>query len=257
MIAFIHYRLPLSLSLLLAAATPASPQTASRDLSRQLDHPAQKSGNSKSTTPAVSPGLCFQTGVGWQRSFPVPMTPETNAPAAPEINGSSGLAAPKSIGERLSNAKQKPSPACAGVPLETRLEKRTHLDRSERANAGTLPSLGPHSPPKGTPSVLPPTHAHVASDHAPDANPDQLDMRSYHAYISSIKLRRLIRNAPDFRTRLQLQQLEKQTVTQSQKAAVSTKDAKAGTEGQHLGRSSSRTSDDGDRARTLLSSADR
>jgi hypothetical protein len=64
-----------------------------------------------------------------------------------------------------------------------------------------------------TPSAMP----------SADEHSDQVGERAFHAYISSIKLRRLIRNAPDFRTRMELQQLQNKPPTKLHHARVDTK----------------------------------
>jgi hypothetical protein len=86
----------------------------------------------------------------------------------------------------------------------------------------------------------------------PETNPDQLDIRAFHAYISSIKLRRLIRDAPDFRTRIKLQRLESNPAAHARKARVDTnKGAREPEEGERGSRGSARRSDDQDRPRDL------
>ena len=61
---------------------------------------------------------------------------------------------------------------------------------------------------------MPPVPTYSASEAGPDEHSDQVGDRAFHAYISPIKLRRLIRNAPDFRTRMKLQQLQNNPATQ-------------------------------------------
>jgi hypothetical protein len=278
---------------LLAAATQASPQTVQSDppTRQMVVHQTRKSGNSRSalaTVPAALPGLCFQPGVGWRRNLPeqpgVPATGETNAPIAHGVNGSTGMAGPQSIddrlfGDRLLSATQPNSTECAGIStnqrgLETGVEKFTNLNLSGPLRSpgstkpGTLTALQVNSPHHGhggagrarvTPGIMPSTH--FALGNREDTNPDQVGIRAYHAYISSIKLRRWIRNAPDFRTRSKLQQLE--NPPQSHKARVDTKKgARAGRprEGERVSRSSSRKSDASDQAQNpqaLPAGADR
>jgi len=55
---------------------------------------------------------------------------------------------------------------------------------------------------------MPSASTYFASETESNARSDQVGVRAFHAYTSSIKLRRLMRNAPDFRTRIKLQQLQ-------------------------------------------------
>jgi hypothetical protein len=75
----------------------------------------------------------------------------------------------------------------------------------------------------GLPAGIAPAPTYVASEAESDAHPGHAGMRAFHAYASSIKLRRLIRNAPDFRTRIQLQQLQNNPSAQPHKVRAATK----------------------------------
>ncbi len=294
-------RLRISLLVLLAAAVEASPQTAQSGLptSQVAARQTRKSGNSRSalaaaTNPTALPGLCFQPGVGWQRILPeqpgVPATRGTNAPIAGQVSGSTGVASPQAIdnrssSDRSSSAKQARSAECAGISTHQGLlgaggERFAILNRSGTSrsagspNPGTLTSFQVNAPyhahssagPESvsmTPSAMPSAPTNFASEAGPDEHSDQVGVRAFHAYISSIKLRRLIRNAPDFRTRIQLQQLEKNPTTQLHKARVATKKgatARRPLKGERASESSWRGSVDPDQPRdprTLVSGADR
>jgi hypothetical protein len=146
---------------------------------------------------AVAPGLCFQSGVGWRSILPEP-------PGAPGRNSSIGFAAVSPIS--AAHATQ-----CAGIlankrVLEAEGEKfdLSHLSRTMRsagpAKSGEVASHRADSP------LTRPTN--LASAAEPDAGADQVGALPFRAYASPIKLRRLIRKAPDFKTRIKLQQLQ-------------------------------------------------
>ena len=73
------------------------------------------------------------------------------------------------------------------------------------------------------PSAMPSAPMHFASDAGPDEHSDLVGERAFHAYISPIKLRRLIRNTPDFRTRMKLKQLQNNPATKSHHGSVDTR----------------------------------
>ena len=269
-------QLLIGLLLLLAAALEASPQTTqSGPPTRQVDlRKTGKSGNSRSSaptgaTPEALPGLCFQSGVGWQSILPEPRgvraTPGTNGSMGLEASGSTSVAHAQSIDARSSSANQAHAAECAGIStykkaLGAGVEKFTTLNRP-----GTIRSAGSTKPGMVTSRHVnspPPIPPNFASEAEPDAHPDQVGTRAFHAYTSSIKLRRLIRNAPDFRTRIKLQQLQNNPATQLHKARVGTKTGTAANrplQSERANRPSSRRSDTHgrprDNPRTLLSGA--
>ena len=274
-------RILLGLLVLLAAIPEASPQTAqSRPPTRQVA--VRKTGKSENNgrpatgaTPGAMPGLCFQPGVGWQTILPetpgVPATPGTNGSIGLEVSRSTSVANAQSIYDRSSRAKQAYAAECGGIStnqkaLTAGAEEFTIFNRPASIRSagltkpGTLP-LQVNSAHHANGSAGPaPTY--IASDAEPDVRADQVNVRAFHAYVSSIKLRRLIRNAPDFRTRIKLQQLQNNPATHSHKARVG---IAAGTaarrplHGERANRTSSRRSDTHGRPRddprTLLSGA--
>jgi hypothetical protein len=284
-------RFLLGLLTLLAAALEASPQIAQSGLpTRQAA--LRKTGNfgKNGSSPATGamPGLCFQPGVGWQSILPEP----PGVPAKPGTHGSIGLQVSRStsgvnaqsIDARSSSAKQVYAAECGGSSINKKalgadVEKFTILNRPQAIQSagstkpGTVTSLHVHSPypahgsarperVRPQPSAMPPNPTYFASEAEPDVRSDQASVRAFHAYISSITLRRLIRNAPDFRTRMKLQQLQNNPATQLHKARVLTKTGGADwrpLQGESANRTSSRRSDTHDRprdnSRTLLSGA--
>jgi hypothetical protein len=278
------------LLVLLAAIPEASPQTAqSGPPTRQVVvRKTGKLGNNGSspatgTTPEPLAGLCFQPGVGWQSILPeppgVPATRDTNTSMGLAERGSASGANPQSAYARFSNAKQAQSAECAGNSINKKalvagVEKFTILNRPQTMRSagstkpGTVTSLHVNSPYDNspypangsaglesvgmTPSAMPPAPTYFSSEAESDAHPDQVGVRTFHAYTSSIKLRRLIRNAPDFRTRIKLQQLQNNPATQLHKARVGIKTGAAAgrpLRGERASRTSSWRSDTHDRPR--------
>ena len=238
------------LLMLLAAVPEAIPQTAqSRAPTRQVDH--RKTGKSENngsssvigTTLGAKTGLCFQPGVGWQRILP--------EPATQGAHGQSELASARPPDQ--SSAQQ--AAKCAGnsinkTALGTGVEELTTLNRHQTMRSGrstkpgTVASIHVNSPYRA------PAPTYFASEAESDAHPDVVGVGAFHAYTSSIKLRRLIRNAPDFRTRAQLQQLQNGPAAQPHKARAATKTVVAAREpllGERTKRTSSRRSDTHDR----------
>jgi hypothetical protein len=211
------------LLVLLAAAPEALPQTAQGGPpTRQVV--LRKTGNSGTsgrspatgTTPVAMPGLCFQPGVGWQRILPEP----TGVTATPATSGSVGLGVSRPTSAVHASSAQQAS-ECAGNSINKKtlgagVEKLTRFAGSTKP--GTVTSLhgAPYQPhgsaglePVGMmPSAMASAPTYFASEAESDAHPHQAGERAFHAYTSSIKLRRLIRSAPDFRTRIKLQQLQ-------------------------------------------------
>jgi hypothetical protein len=264
--------------LLLAAARQASPQTAGTDppTGQRVAHQIRKSANSRNAAASAgkaSHGLCFEPGVGWRRDFPEqPGRPgETAASLTDEIKGSTGVQDPPSnadrpFGDRSLRKGQTQSSECAGVTTKQNGLSRTLLATGS-TKPGAPPSLQAHSPDhahgstalaKGTRGVMPSTPGDFIAGNKADGNPDQTSIRPYHAYISSIKLRRLIRHAPDFRTRIQLQQLENHPAKQLHPARAGAN--KGRREGERPSRSASLKSDASAPAQnpqSLLSGTDR
>jgi hypothetical protein len=187
-----------------------------------------KSGNNGSSRATGAnaealPGLCFQPGVGWQRVL-------TKQPDESVMRDTAGGANPPLVSRRLSKRKQAQSVECpevltdkkvtgTGVENFTALRRPRALRPTGATNAGTLTSIQVHSPdyPNGSaglgklrtlPSAIPSSPTEFASEDGPATRANQIGDRTFHAYLSSIKLRRLIRNTPDLRTRIKLQQLQ-------------------------------------------------
>jgi hypothetical protein len=275
-------RILCGLSVLLAAAPAAIPQTAqSRALTRQVAvRKTGKSGNngSSSATGATSgalPGLCFQPGVGWQRILPeppgVPATRDTNTSIVLAERGSASGANPESVYARFSNAKQVQSAECAGNSANkkalgagvdfTILNHPQTIRRARSTKLGTVTSRHVNPPYHAHGSdgleavrMMPSASTYFASETELNARSDQVGVRAFHSYTSSIKLRRLMRNAPDFRTRIKLQQLQNNLVTLPHQTRVGAGTGAAASRprhGERANRTSSRRSDTHGRSQSL------
>src|SRR5258708_106023 len=211
-------RILVGLLVLLAAAPGASPQTAQSGppTSRVALRKAGKLGNNGSSSatgepPGTMPGLCFQPGVGWQSILPertgLPATPGTNGSIGLEVSRSTTVANAQSIYARSSSAKQAYTAECAGnsiskkalaAGVENKIPNRPQTMRSAgTTKPGTVPSLqgnwpyhangsGGLDPVEKAPSAMPPARTYFASEAESDAHPDQVGVRAFHAYTSSI-----------------------------------------------------------------------
>jgi hypothetical protein len=265
-----------SMLVLLATTMEARPQTeqsgppASQLLVRQTRKSVKSRGSlATGTIPGALPRLCFQPGVGWQNIPPeppaVPARAATNGSMGLEVSSSTSVADPKSVYARFSTAKQAQSAVCAGDSINKKalgagVEKFAILNRpgTIRSAESTKP-ITPASRAVNSPSSFPTYFAREAES---DARSDQDRVHAFHAYTSSIKLRRLIRNAPDFRTRIKLQQLQNNPATPLHKATTSAKTrgaARTARRGERPNRLSSRRLASHDRPRNnpraLLSGA--
>jgi hypothetical protein len=229
-----------SLMVLLAIAPEASPQTGSSN-PPENQPVARKTGNSRglparTSSTEASPMLCFQPGVGWQRIPPG----QSNETVTRDATGEAATADPPSAAARPLSAKRANSAECGGTltgQKELGAGAETHLNPNRAIRtAGAATSFHVHAqfPPKDsaglnpirtTPGALP-SASTSASGAAPDELSGQGDGRRFHAYVSSIKLRRWIRNAPDFRTRKKLEQLRDNAETKSRHVRADSKTGK-------------------------------
>lgn len=224
-------RLFINLLVLLAIAPEASPQTASSSppASQEIVRKSGKPGNSRGS-PArksiahASPGLCFQPGVGWQRIL------------AGQHNGSAAPGAKQAQSVECPGISTNKGELGAGAGTPAILNPNRSIRSAGSARPSSVTSSQVHAPlhPSSNaglhsmamiPNAAPSAPTHFASEAGPDEHADQLGARAFHAYISSIKLRKSIRNAPDFRTRMRLQQLQNNPATKLYNPRV---DAKTG-----------------------------
>jgi len=271
-----------ALLMFLAAAPEASPQTAqsgppTRQVALRKTGKLGNNGSSPATgaTPGAMPGLCFQPGVGWQRILPeapgVPATRDTNTSIVLAERGSASGANPESAYARFSNAKQVQSAECAGNSANNKalgagvdftiLNHPQTIRRARSTKLGMVTSRHVNPPYHAHGSagleavrMMPSASTYFASETESNARSDQVGVRAFHAYTSSIKLRRLMRNAPDFRTRIKLQQLQNNLATQPHQTRVGTGTGAAASRprhGERANRRSSRRSDTHGRSQSL------
>jgi hypothetical protein len=262
-------RLFVSLLVFLAAAPEASPQTvlSGPPSSQAAVRKTGKAGNGRAS-PArnsiaeTSPVLRFQPGVGWQR---IP-TGQPNGSSTRDARGPAGAVNPASVDAKSMSAKQAGPGESAGIlsdkkrlgAVETTaiLSPNRAIRSAGSTKLGAVTSLQvtPFHPNgstgmnsmRTTPSAMPSAPTHFASKDGPDEHSDLVGERAFHAYISPIKLRRLIRNAPDFRTRMKLEQLQNNPATKLHHARVDTKRGQLASnppQGEHVRVTSLRTSD--------------
>ncbi len=243
------------LLMLLAAVPEAIPQTAqNRAPTKQVDH--RKTGKSENngsssvigTALGAKTELCFQPGVGWQRILPEPATQGAHGSIGPEVTRSTSAQQPAKC---TGNSINRTAPG-AGVEEPTTLNRHQTMRSGRSTNPGTVASNHVNSQYRAhgsggfAPRGIAPAPTYLASEAESDAHPDVVGVGAFHAYTSSIKLRRLIRNAPDFRTRAQLQQLQNGPAAQPHKARAATKTVAAAREplpGERTNRTSLRRSD--------------
>jgi hypothetical protein len=263
------------LFMLLAAVPETRPQIAQSGLPT-VQVPVHKTGNTRKNagsqptgaTAGSLPGLCFQPGIGWQHVLTREpdgfVARDTTTSMGPKEHDSASGANPPLVYSRLSNVRRTQSVQCPEVLKDKKVtgasvEDLTVRDRprtvrpASPTNAGTLTSLQVHSPyyPSGGPglatvraprSVIPSSPTSFAPEDESGARSNQAGDRVFHAYLSSIKLRRLIRNTTDFRTRIKLQQLQNNPASPSH--------ARRALNGEHGRRMSSRRSHTHDRSQS-------
>lgn len=192
--------------------------------------------------------LCFQPGIGW---LPVPIDALEDAGRsnAPDLsgNGSTKVGTTGSVAEaskrpvfaRPSGTKLAMSDDCPGsltgfMSPQTAMGDMTTgmrppegpLRRSTGMNAGVQDWLYANSvlnPASNAVSerqlmglsTMPTSSRRVSTRTGSSTFETQIDSLKTRAYVSSIELRRMIRNAPDLRTRIKLQELQDRLEKQS------------------------------------------
>ena len=240
----LHKLLIFGLFVCLATSQRASSQTLEEDhLTTQVaPRKAAKAGKNRGSLiigaiPKVSPGLCFQPGIGWQR---VPM----GKPNGSDITGcgtSNNIEATKSTtAESLaslyaqhSGSKQAIAP---GIEMESAVAgnhgQAAAPSGSRSIDTGALASLPgnlPFNPASGAASgrrtaamsSMPSGGMHLPSGPKPEISADQVKDLGSHAYVSPITVRRMIRNTSDLQTRIKLQELQSKLSNKSQVSRVS------------------------------------
>ena len=227
-------KLLVGMLVLLAGVPEASPQTEqpgslpTQLVVRQTRKAVRSSGSlATGKMPAAGPSLCFQPGVGWQSI--IPETP--SAPARLEGVSPTSAALTQTTDARSSGAKPAKAAQCAALPVNKGSLAADREELNLLHLSGTMRSAGPRKP-----GDVASRHAHspltrpgyLASAAESDARPDQVGALPFRAYISPIKLRRLIRNAPDLQTRINRQQLQNDAGSQVRKEKAGKKTSAIG-----------------------------
>jgi hypothetical protein len=145
-----------------------------------------KTGNSRALGKVAreSTPLCFQPGVGWQT---VPQAPSAFAGHSATKASAPGVAGAHPLGTSHGGSGQ-----CGGSP----------------ASSIAVEVLKQESPVSSRSTTKPVSHSTSLSQLAGSVDSaDVVQAFANHAYISPIKLRRMMRNAPDLKTKIKLQEL--------------------------------------------------
>ena len=211
--------------------------------------------------PAGESRLCFQPGIGWL-SVPAAAFGNAGSLSAPGTidNATLGGIATKNSGAggssqslyaRLSGAKQAVSNECPGMLTNTLAPGVAIEDviagkhpqagtsaRSMNMNAGAQDWLQTNSvlnPASGAAaqrlimglSSVPASGTDFSAGSRSGVSTDQISALKTHGYVSSIKLRRMIRNAPDLETRIKLQELQDKRAKKSHSSTANSKGNRA------------------------------
>jgi hypothetical protein len=225
-----------------AIQSGSAPQSGPVTVKKKTQKPSSVSNvRSKLATGAVpgeSPGLCFQPGIGWQR------VPQNSVDFTHKTSPVGGSTSTTEVGASSSGMSQVSQDQCAGIMANGSArgavvenivagKQSPAADsniRTTNANFGvqnwldadTL--LNPASTSAATrltmglrPSLA--DSKHFSQGTGPSSSANSVQEFEAHAYISPIKLRKMMRSAPDLETRLKLRKLSEK---QKGKSGVST-----------------------------------
>lgn len=204
--------------------------------------------------PGELSSLCFAPGIGWQRipSSPLRVTEKVSTNGIPGGGASGGMGADGgaaggssiSVYAQPSRAKQSlsnecpgtlTSPIAPGVAIGDEIgDKHAQVMTSVRAtsmNAGAQDWLQANSVLNPASSAAsqrltmglsstPTGGTHVSAGTRSGVSEAQINGLKAHAYVSSIELRRMIRNAPDLQTRIKLQELKNNLAKKSRISTI-------------------------------------
>jgi hypothetical protein len=182
--------------------------------------------------------VCFQPEIGWQR---VPMEklsgPDTpGSCSSDKIDASKSATGPssKSIYAQPNSANQGLAPEVGMADVTTGNHAQTATSaHSTNMNIATLSSHPGNSlasrrrGPTGINS-MPSGGTNLSSGSQPGVSADQVKDLKSHAYVSSITVRRMIRNASDLQTRIKLQELQSELSNKSRVSGFSSSGNQSG-----------------------------
>jgi len=176
-----------------------------------------------------SQGLCFQPGIGWQR---VPQTFVSSTQKTSPVGSSTRTTAVSAASAGMNQVSQD---QCAGIMTKATAQgaiaedivagKQPHAAdsniRTTNANLGvqnwldTDTLLNPASSSAATRLTMGlspdlPGSKHFSQGAGPGSSASSIEEFQGHAYVSPIKLRKMMRNAPDLETRLKFRRLSEE-----------------------------------------------
>jgi hypothetical protein len=163
-----------------SAASPAKPVAPKLAGGKETGNPRASGKVAGESSP-----LCFQPGIGWQR-----------LPDVPSASGGHPM-------------KKAASPGIAGAHPFGTSQGISGQCGSSPASTVSVEELKPGNPVSSRSATKPVPHSAVSLSQVAGSGDSADAVRTFgnHAYISPIKLRRMMRNASDLETRLKLQQL--------------------------------------------------
>jgi hypothetical protein len=179
------------------------------------------------SVPGESQNVCFQPGIGWQRA------PQNSVDSTPKTSPVGSSTSTTEVGASSSGMSQVSPDQCAGIMTNasTRVDvenviadKQSHADsniRTTNANVGvqnwldadTL--LNPSSSLAATRLTMGLSanltdSKHFSQGTGPSSSANSVEEFESHAYVSPIKLRKMMRSAPDLETRFKLRRLNEE-----------------------------------------------
>jgi hypothetical protein len=200
------------------------------------------------SVPGKSRGLCFQPGIGWQR---LPQSFDSSAQktslvgsstatetGAPPLGSNSGTANALPSGAGQANLDQCPGIMASATAPAAVVETMVTGEQSKAANSNLRTTnanfgaqdwlnvntlLNPASSTASTRLTMGLSSSLSISKHfsqgtEPNPSADSVQEFEAHAYVSPIKLRTMMRSAPDLETRLKLQRLSEEQKKRSGKS---------------------------------------
>lgn len=190
------------------------------------------------SVPAESQGLCFQPGIGWQR---LPRTSNNSAQKTSPTGSSIAADTDTAVHTLPSGVEEANSDLCAGnmagaIARSAAVKNIVASEQSQSANsnrpsdasfgvedwlnADTL--LNPASSSASTRLMVGLASSLSTSKHFIQGAEGSYSIQEFetHSYVSPIKLRRMMRSAPDLETRLKLRRLTEKVEKKSGKSGT-------------------------------------